>query len=545
MSAVPALDWTPVALRPLHWLSAALLGIIVIACSAWRLVPVAGVFHDDGVYVITAKALAEGDGYRLISLPDAPPQTKYPPLYPLVLSGLWRIWPEFPANVAVMQIATMLLGALAVAGGYLYLIRFRYCPPLAALATGLLVASSPEMAYFSALTMSEMPFAAAIVLALWRLERVGTAGTRVAAFEAGAAVAAATLVRTAGLAFVLAALVASRRGTRRWVAAGSSAVLGPWMIWCALAATTVTVTGDPRVYYTDYFGAWRDAFSDAAAGIVSLNLGWLWSATAQLPASGLGVRIADAGWPVAPVTLAVGALVWLAIAIAARRGRLLHAGLLAYGALLVIWPWPPGRFVLPIVLLLVGSALGVAVTGLGPKASRVAASLGMSLALVLTSFNVLLTAELARVSHSSGYPARRVADVPDWSGYLRLFAWIRTQTSPESRLAAGLDTMVYLYAGRTAIRPFPHRPDALFYGGVRPPVGTPAELVARLDEQKIDYLVATPMPLFQEAGAFASLIAGAMQLAPDRFAEVYRDAHGPFVVWAWRHPPPTTGGGAK
>ena len=39
---------------------------------------VCGVYHDDGVYISTAKALTQANGYRLINLPDSPPETKYP-----------------------------------------------------------------------------------------------------------------------------------------------------------------------------------------------------------------------------------------------------------------------------------------------------------------------------------------------------------------------------------------------------------------------------------------------------------------------------------
>src|SRR5689334_15476136 len=38
--------------------------------------------HDDSIYLTTAKALATGQGYRIISLPYEPAQTKYPPFYP-------------------------------------------------------------------------------------------------------------------------------------------------------------------------------------------------------------------------------------------------------------------------------------------------------------------------------------------------------------------------------------------------------------------------------------------------------------------------------
>jgi hypothetical protein len=47
-----------------------------------------GLSHD-GIYVSTERW--RRGGYRLISLPYAPPQTKYPPLYPFLLSVIWRV----------------------------------------------------------------------------------------------------------------------------------------------------------------------------------------------------------------------------------------------------------------------------------------------------------------------------------------------------------------------------------------------------------------------------------------------------------------------
>ena len=60
-------------------------------------------YYDEGVYVATAKALAAGSGYRNPSLPDAPPQAKYPPLFPLALSFVWRLAPRFPANLIAIS----------------------------------------------------------------------------------------------------------------------------------------------------------------------------------------------------------------------------------------------------------------------------------------------------------------------------------------------------------------------------------------------------------------------------------------------------------
>jgi hypothetical protein len=38
-----------------------------------------GALNDDGVYVVLAKAIVQGDGYRSIHLVAAPVQVRYPP----------------------------------------------------------------------------------------------------------------------------------------------------------------------------------------------------------------------------------------------------------------------------------------------------------------------------------------------------------------------------------------------------------------------------------------------------------------------------------
>ena len=84
-------------------------------CFQFIVPEVCGVYHDDAIYVITAKAIAQGDGYRLVNLPNSPKQTKYPILYPLLLSVIWKIFPFFPKNIFYMQIMTSLLGSMPTA----------------------------------------------------------------------------------------------------------------------------------------------------------------------------------------------------------------------------------------------------------------------------------------------------------------------------------------------------------------------------------------------------------------------------------------------
>src|SRR5712691_10219462 len=80
-----------------------LLLLVPSARFAWqnRDMPEFASLHDDGLFFLSAQSLAAGHGYRIPSLPENPAQTKFPPLYPLYLSLIWRINPMFPANLAV------------------------------------------------------------------------------------------------------------------------------------------------------------------------------------------------------------------------------------------------------------------------------------------------------------------------------------------------------------------------------------------------------------------------------------------------------------
>ena len=78
----------------------AVVGVAILPCSylayQWRHLPHFGMAHDDGIYLVTARSLATEGEFRLVSIPGNPPQTKYPPLFPLYLSLAWLVQPNFP-----------------------------------------------------------------------------------------------------------------------------------------------------------------------------------------------------------------------------------------------------------------------------------------------------------------------------------------------------------------------------------------------------------------------------------------------------------------
>ena len=81
--------------------------------SAWlawhsRDAPHLGFFHDDSLFWVTARSLAGGGGYRIQSLPGEPYQTKYPPLYPLLLAAVGKLNPSFPENLPLAVLSSWL-----------------------------------------------------------------------------------------------------------------------------------------------------------------------------------------------------------------------------------------------------------------------------------------------------------------------------------------------------------------------------------------------------------------------------------------------------
>src|SRR5687767_8764441 len=86
---------------------------ITLALAVTLTPQVTGMFHDDAIYTAVAKSVAEERGYRIINLPGEPYQTKYPPLYSMMLAAAWRINPDFPSNVFFLK--TLNLGCIAAA----------------------------------------------------------------------------------------------------------------------------------------------------------------------------------------------------------------------------------------------------------------------------------------------------------------------------------------------------------------------------------------------------------------------------------------------
>jgi hypothetical protein len=430
---------------PALGLAALAAAAVALAIGPW---PV-GVFQDDGVYVVLAKSLANGEGYRYLNLPGAPNATHYPPLYPAMLALLWKVWPLFPSNVVLFKFANAVLLGVAAAGTWrLARGRFGLGPVAAALATAAFTACAPVV-LLSVMVLSEPLFLALLLPVLLLGERAAESGRDRDALAAGAAGAALALVRTLGVVVIPAtALVLIWR--RRWraaaitVAAGA-VVLLPWQLWVAAHAGEV-----PDVFLGKY-GAYTAWLSDA---VRAEGPRWLmklvWFNTAQIIAQGWATVAVDPLHPIVrwSATVALATLFAAGWARMLRRAPVVAWSMAAYLALVVAWPFMPARFTWGIWPL-VGCAFALGVDAVWrwrpPRryapARLAALTVAFLLAVGYARYNALGVTRgwWTRVQQGVADRARPLAE------------WVVANTAPDAVLATDDDVLLHLYTGRRAM----------------------------------------------------------------------------------------------
>ena len=237
---------SPVDRRP-RWVLLAPVFLLAIVLGYWAVAvntpfPV-GFWSDDATYVSTARSLARGTGYRHIQTPGEPLQTRYPPLYPALLSLGFRFGQDYPANWPLLlmpgAVAASALWWLSVA----YWRRIFDAPSRLLLSAAGLALVSPVVLAFVRYTMSDLLYGALSIGALLCLDtQRGHSARRDAALllAGGLLVALSILTRSIGITLLFGALFGLAL-QRRWANAGVLlglvlACCGPWWAWQMQAA---------------------------------------------------------------------------------------------------------------------------------------------------------------------------------------------------------------------------------------------------------------------------------------------------------------------
>jgi hypothetical protein len=508
---VVAIAATPSRVRT-GWLLPALAIAAVWGIVHWATVPyMVGVFHDDGIYVLLARSIATGGGFHYSHLLGAPAAIHYPPLYPLFLAAAWRVAPNFPDNISFLLGLNALLLAIAAAGWWrLATTRLAWTP--AAAAAGALAAflASPMLTLASAI-LSEPLFAALLFPALLLSERTAASPSVTRAVATGALIGALVLLRTHGVALLIACvLVLAVR--RRWRAAAATfgaafVVQIPWTLWSHWASPRVPAPLEGA--YGSYIGWFVKGIRDGGIGFAlataRANIVEFWLLLQDRFASGMPVTVHYI--TIALVLAALLAGGWSL----ARRASVTIAFFVVYLCIVLVWPYAPWRFVWgvwPIVALLVLE--GVRRLWLAAGKWRIAVAIGAA----LPALAFLRTELHAYATRSWRVPARQST-----AQIAPVLEWVRAHTTEQDVVLSEGEQVLALYAGRKAAPPISFTARSyLFPLNV---AGGTAELSAMLAAVPARFVILLEPRMVASASALADHHPGLRRIEPLSTGAVY------------------------
>jgi len=463
--------------KHLPWAGLSLiLAIYITAVLSLRPTNFFGATEDDSIYFSSAKALAEGRGYILPSVPGTPPATKYPILYPLILSIVWKIKPSFPANVPWAIAVTVAFGLVYLVAGLIFLRRLQVLNDAEALLITAFCALHPVVLLYSASVLSDIPFAAfALVAMLLADSMVRPAARPQFAVLCGVVAGLSMLVRMFGLAIVagiLLAAVVRRTWKQMFLFAASIAPFLLFIVWRASLATRIVAPVSNNdaatlgwvrawAYYTNYFAIWKVSVPNAHIfwAMISNNLGLLIQSPADFFLSPLLVSDSMTGRALVLLVsvMAVAGLVRQAFL---RGWAPFHYVLPFYALIIVLWNYPDAsnRFLLPFCFLLVAGlwlemrrilvVVQSKVSSGSTHSERFMAAV-FGVAMLFIGFGII-------VNYVNGHRRNLYALSRQRESILKpkqeAYRWLADHDCCSPVLAYE-DADVYLYSGRTAMRP--------------------------------------------------------------------------------------------
>jgi hypothetical protein len=223
------------------------IGVAVLAIYVLRLDPAAGLYVDDAWYIVLAKALWQGDGFRLISSATTPILPAFPPGFAMLLAPVVGLTADFPANVMALKSVSIIAMGGVGACTYVYLSRFSGVPHYVAIVIAVVTTLLPAFVFLATSTvMSDPVFTlsqVALAIAVERAAATTAPRPRVSIAVSAAIGVALLLVRVAGVAAIAASIgyLCWRRGVRSAITFAIIVLAGysPWLIYSRANAPSV------------------------------------------------------------------------------------------------------------------------------------------------------------------------------------------------------------------------------------------------------------------------------------------------------------------
>ena len=350
-------------LRARSILIVALLVLLHVILAHFVMQPAPHTGGDNAGYLTLAKSILERGTYQELYDPTEPKHTQYPPVFPLILAAASLIGVK---SWLMLKYLIVGFSALAVAFSYLW-IRRRGRPELA-FAVALLLAISPGVLDLSHWVLSDVPFWAMTMVAMWAWDRLRPGDYRMLAV-AVVLTTLAYLTRSAGLPLLIAAsawLVYRKRWRPLAIFVVTIAPFALWWWWRARTQGGVDYVG--QFWFVNPYDPAQGRIGIGELFIRMKDNGWKYISW-HLPVLMFGVQ---RFLPLSILIVLLGAYGWI---VRMRRPGVSELFLPLYIGLLLIWPavWSGERFLLPalpFILFYAGDALVRILRMTTPSAAR-------------------------------------------------------------------------------------------------------------------------------------------------------------------------------
>jgi hypothetical protein len=433
-----------------------------------------GLTQDDSIYFSSAQALAQGRGYILPNLPWAPPATKYPVLYPWLLSWVWRWNPSFPANLTLAIGMTVVFGLAFITLTFVFLRQLKILTDTEALLLTAFCAMHPIVLFYSGQIMTEIPFSASALAALV-VGQIAMRRDAHAGLAAGGGILAgfSVLLRVLGVPILGGILIAAifRKAWRQAaILVSFAAPFFCWQVWKSVSAARFTPPTDKPhpgpgflqtwTFHMSYFGIWKLHMENIQV-LGSMLQNQLIYLLTHVPGFFLGSFFdGHIGWWFLATLLVLAVIVSGLIRTAKTSGwQPVYFALMLYIGIILVWDYPEiQRFLIPFLPLfaialwleakwIVSELRSFIRNSRNPteKAIAMALSLAGGALATIIIWNFVANGDRTQLQDAARKRSLLLAEK------LEAYDWIRQNTKPNARVVAGEDGCLYLYTGRQSM----------------------------------------------------------------------------------------------
>jgi hypothetical protein len=429
---------------------------------------------DNAIYMILAKAMNVGHGYTDVQGPIPRLEAQYPPLFPLMLIPIVRVF-GIDGVLQMQGLVTCFTLASFVVGFFLF--RRWTGNAVLALAIILATAESDLVWSFSHKVLTEIPYLFFTLLTCWLVTRYRQeSGWRTwTGFLVVLATGAMFLTRTVGVSMCAAVpayllLAPPLRDRSEWklrlwkalaACSGTAVIAGGWTL-----RNRLVFSGQGHNYIGQFF--LKQAYVPDNGRVSSNELLSRMADNASYYADQFQRTLVGHEWdrfttaPAVSHVLIACAVVGFAFALCWRR-TIAEFYVAGYVLIVLLWPWQDLRFAVPIMPFLF---YYVAMAGYAPllavsRIRRFNPSLLTGLAIILlTTPTGAHTFHIARDDRSAGYhyQSDKLGEwvaYADWQDFHAAAMWLKAHVAPGSTVINRSPNIFYLWTG-LASRNYPY-----------------------------------------------------------------------------------------